>query len=1227
MVSRLITAWQLVAKRSLAHWRLLSSVVIGVLMASAIMAGTVIYYDSLRGLALKNTLSKLTSTETDILVKADRGPTSYREYEKVAAAMNGAFDAHVAWLLKDRIRGGKTATFFLTPPGDEDHAGDDDARAYFAFLPRLTQHITLLPGGRLPQEQALNTPGEPLELEAIIPAKAADEFGVGVGDRLSAVPHWDDAIPYATVVISGIFDREEPEEEFWDLDDTIFRASTLRTVRAIPFYISENTFMEVLGAAFHNMDSSYGWLLDVGLSRVNAGNASSAQAGIDLMEARLSTDLLGYRQVTSLDEALADYDKRLFFSKIPMFVILILMAVVILYYVVTLSSLLVEQQSGEIALLRSRGASSTQILTVFVVEGATISILAIIVAPLLAAIVIGILGFTPAFSDLSSGERLPVSISGGAYMMSALGGLLSFGALIIPAFRASRIGVTRHRQQTARPSGQPFYQRYYLDVMLLVLSVILFRQLDEQGSVVATGVFGETTVDQILLAVPALILVAFGLVLLRLYPLTIRFLSGDSPALLHLVVAGTVLILAPSIAINQAVNGDGLMWLAQVALLAALAGTYRATSRTTRMSLKAGGMTLQAGVIATILTQGPALPLEQVFDPVLIAIVPAQAAFILFKALSQRAPVGVSMGLWQMARNPTHYARLSLLLILMAGLGILAASFGGTLQRSFEERALYSTGADIRLEEIVLNVRGRSRPVVESYEELPGVEQVSPAYRRSGSDLSHLFGESFVMLGIAGESFKEVAWFRDDFSDKPIEDLLASLAQPEPPQGIELPMNSTALGVRVRPDRPHPSVVVDARIRDTNGRYFTYPLGSLASFDWQVLETQLDRPQGSRRRPPLQPVQPLTLVSLSVHEARGTSRLRAGSMTIDEISVRTIKAESLTVEPFDDVAEWSVLSVVPQAFSDALQVSSVNLNGDSGAARFIWTAGTPLTSRGIYHGPPTSPLPVLASEPFLSDTGHSLGTEFQVSVGGHRLPVRVVGSIDYFPTLDTVNKRESFNRGRFLISDLPSLSNYTNLDARSGEFRTTEIWLSTKTTGSEREQLLERLSEGVPFRITKIHDRAAAQEASQVDPLVDAGWRALLVIAFSAVLLLSVLGFLVHAYVSFRTRETEFGLMRTIGFSMKQLITLVWLEQALVIAAGLALGTWVGRELGATVMPFLSHDDQGIQVLPPFAMEVSWGALAITYVAMALVFALITTGVIWFIRRISLRRILRLGEM
>ena len=89
---------------------------------------------------------------------------------------------------------------------------------------------------------------------------------------------------------------------------------------------------------------------------------------------------------------------------------------------------------------------------------------------------------------------------------------------------------------------------------------------------------------------------------------------------------------------------------------------------------------------------------------------------------------------------------------------------------------------------------------------------------------------------------------------------------------------------------------------------------------------------------------------------------------------------------------------------------------------------------------------------------------------------------------------------------------------------------------------------------------------------------------------------------------------------------LVWLEQALVVAAGLALGIWVGGELGTTIMPFVAHDDGGAQVLPPFAVEISWGSLAIVYASMVAVFALITTSVVWFVSRISLQRVLRLGE-
>jgi len=106
----------------------------------------------------------------------------------------------------------------------------------------------------------------------------------------------------------------------------------------------------------------------------------------------------------------------------------------------------------------------------------------------------------------------------------------------------------------------------------------------------------------------------------------------------------------------------------------------------------------------------------------------------------------------------------------------------------------------------------------------------------------------------------------------------------------------------------------------------------------------------------------------------------------------------------------------------------------------------------------------------------------------------------------------------------------------------------------------------------------------------------------------------------------QFALMRTMGFATRQLVALMWLEQALVIAVGMALGTWMGGRLGSTIMPFLGHDDQGSQVIPPFVIEVSWANLLVTYAAMSVIFTVIILGVILFIQRMSLSRVLRIGD-
>ena len=157
--------------------------------------------------------------------------------------------------------------------------------------------------------------------------------------------------------------------------------------------------------------------------------------------------------------------------------------------------------------------------------------------------------------------------------------------------------------------------------------------------------------------------------------------------------------------------------------------------------------------------------------------------------------------------------------------------------------------------------------------------------------------------------------------------------------------------------------------------------------------------------------------------------------------------------------------------------------------------------------------------------------------------------------------------------------------------------------------------------------RARLLAESNVDPLARAGWRALLVGAFATVLLLASIGFFVHVYSSFREREQQFAVLRSMGLSTRQLAAIIWLEQAVQVLGGMALGTWMGVRLVSAVMPFLGHDETGGRVVPPFVVQVDWLSLSLAYAVIAVVFGAIMAGVAWAVHRVAAHRALRIEDM
>ena len=269
----------------------------------------------------------------------------------------------------------------------------------------------------------------------------------------------------------------------------------------------------------------YFWRFHVDSSRVHAALVPDLLSGFENLKATLQSEISNYSQTAPLEDVLKRNQQQTFFSRLPMTVVFSVIAAVVLYFVGAMSILLVETQRDDIARLRTRAATPRQVVGAFVVEGAVVGILAIVLGPLIAAFVVHWMGVIPFFNDLNGGLPLPVRLGQMAYFVSVVTGLAGFLSMVIPASIASKKTVVSSVRESTRPSPQNVMQRYYLDVALLALLLAFASQLTTEGSFVDIPNLGSAEADKINVAMPALVLAFGGFVALRAFPALVEVVA------------------------------------------------------------------------------------------------------------------------------------------------------------------------------------------------------------------------------------------------------------------------------------------------------------------------------------------------------------------------------------------------------------------------------------------------------------------------------------------------------------------------------------------------------------------------------------------------------------------------------------------------------------------------------------------------------------------------------
>ena len=1111
---------RIVAQRSLANWRLLATVIFGMVLASALMSSVILYSDAVRDLGLSFTLRQQDPLDLDLKVVSNSQPGEPEIYQERRDTTVTLLRRYAGSLIEDTGLYARSSTFFLAEPGvPVDYEDDLRARAHFLFFSDVGEHVTLVAGGPAAGSPPTTDPSRRPSIEVWISATAARDLGVEPGDTFDLHPFWRDDVDPVEVTIAGLVEPTDPDGEYWFGNAHRLVVDTTRWP-TFPFIIDERTFVEVIAPYLPSIDGTFETFAFIDTGRVNSRNAEVVERNLRALDRHVRAQLELSVLRSELPDVIAEYQEKLFFTRLPLFALMLLIVGIALYYLVLVATMLVERQAGEIALLKSRGAGLGQIMTVYLVEGSALTIFAVVLGPLLAAGVIRLLGPTPPFADLSQGELLTVTLTAEAFGMAALGAVLALVALLWPAYRASGASVVHYKQSLARPPKQPLFLRYYLDLVLVGVGAFLFYQLRQRGSLVTESLFGDLSADPLLLVSPALFTLMIALVFLRLFPVVLRVAS----------------------------------W--------ALRGLSGAT---------------------------------------------------------------ILLGLWRMVRSPLHYSRLILLLLLATSVGMFAAGFRATLDRSFEDRAAYEAGAPGRIVDIRSPDRLSPERLEEFFESVDGLDEASAVARMEVSYVPEVGRSvSAQLLGVS-ENFPDVAFWREDFGGD-LDSLLARLQREEAdlPDGAVVPAGSRALGIWTRISLPGNAARPGVRVRDENGLLYEYLFVSdpVEEDDgWLLYVVDLTRPFNPRNSPPeLDGDLEVESVFLSVRRfAAAPGRVTAVLDDLVAYPEGGGAGDAVVIEPFESLDRYQSITGASGAAQTTITRAEVGNDRGRYAAQVTFNYDSfSVTAVGLRLRRSPEPLPVLVSESFLAASGAAPGDTFPLRVNRHVLTARIAGSFELFPGY------YPDARNHLLVADLPTLRGAgAGIPRVAGGIMANEVWLGSV---EGVELTLEWLEEqGV--RAREAHDQAALFALESSDPLVAASWEGILFLSFGAVLLLTALGFIVFSYLAAQTRSLEFAILRTMGFSGRQIVGVVGFEQLFVIVAGVAAGTALGFPLGRLMIGALALTEDGSDVVPPLLSQVSWETVLSVYGLLALVFIATVAALARLYSRLALHRALRIGEL
>ena len=290
------------------------------------------------------------------------------------------------------------------------------------------------------------------------------------------------------------------------------------------FLISEQVFKEQLLAEQQVPLNMANWYYNFDLRDIRASQLRPLSETLDRLNIEVYQLLKNTRVDLSFQDMLKDFQRQSFQLQTMLFTLAAPMIAMVFYYIAMISRQSLERQRSDIAVLRSRGASTRQIVWIYVLEGLILGAAALVIGPMIGWFMAKSIGSSNGFLSFVNREAIPVDVGLSTLIYGLAGVLLAIASSVIPAIRYARSSIVGVRQQMARVDRKPVWQRWFLDVLLLAVSAYGWYLFYERQLLAARTGLGtdQLQVHPLLFFVPAVSIFALGLFFLRIFPWLLR---------------------------------------------------------------------------------------------------------------------------------------------------------------------------------------------------------------------------------------------------------------------------------------------------------------------------------------------------------------------------------------------------------------------------------------------------------------------------------------------------------------------------------------------------------------------------------------------------------------------------------------------------------------------------------------------------------------------------------